>query len=66
MKSGQSKYGYGKSKELVMQCHAKGMSMSEIAKVNKCHTLPSTTLSDETGFTFQHLTGKSMALLKIL
>lgn len=35
MKAGQSKYGYGKSKELVMQCHAKGMNMSEIAKVNK-------------------------------
>jgi Mor family transcriptional regulator len=32
MKSGQSTFGYGKSKELVMQAHTKGMSMPEIAK----------------------------------
>ena len=32
MKRGQSKYGYGKTKELVMQAHAQGLSMPEAAK----------------------------------
>ena len=32
MKSGQGTYGYGKSKELVMQAQAQGLSMPEAAK----------------------------------
>ena len=32
MKSGQSTHGYGKTKELVMQAHAQGLSMPETAK----------------------------------
>jgi Mor family transcriptional regulator len=35
MKSGQSKYGYGKSKELAMQGFAKGMTVSQVAKEYK-------------------------------
>jgi transposase len=32
LKSGQSTHGYGKTKELVMQAHAQGLSMPETAK----------------------------------
>lgn len=35
MKRGQSRYGYGKSKEIVLLGYDKGMTVSEIAKANK-------------------------------
>ena len=35
MKSGQSRYGYGKSKELALQGYAKGMTVSQVAKEYK-------------------------------
>ena len=35
MKSGQSKYGYGKSKEKVLLGFSQGLTVCEIAKANK-------------------------------